>query len=296
MGTGSASASTPPASTAVHNQAIPGVPAAARPGVGKIRLGSPAATVKPGDLGYPPWDGFLVPGDTVREGAYNVRVTESVPGEGFQLLLQTDGNLVQYSSTTGRAMWATRTRGKGETLTFQRDHNVVLYSSTGRALWSTHTYRTGANKFGLTAEGDLIATTAVGNSGANTVNWDNHAAYQHLGAVITREGAISAMGGGTEALMQADGNFVIYEGQGEGGGPKAIWSTHTQGHPGANLVENKNGNLEIFSRGFGTVLWQTNTAHSGNYPTYLVMQQDDRNLVLYNSAYKPIWASGTAIR
>jgi len=53
--------------------------------------------------------------------------------------------------------------------------------------------------------------------------------------------------GATQAVMQADGNFVIYNAQGV-----ALWNTGTYGHPGAYAQIQKNGAFVICS---GTLLW-----------------------------------------
>lgn len=53
------------------------------------------------------------------------------------LTFQSDGNLVLHSS--GKAVWNTKTNGRGATLAMQRDGNVVVYSSTGHALWASNT-------------------------------------------------------------------------------------------------------------------------------------------------------------
>ena len=51
----------------------------------------------------------------------------------------------------------------------------------------------------------------------------------------------------TQAIMQADGNFVL-------NGPAGpIWSTGTHGHPGSYLVVQNDGNVVIF--GPGGPLW-----------------------------------------
>jgi hypothetical protein len=53
----------------------------------------------------------------------------------------------------------------------------------------------------------------------------------------------------TQALMQADGNFVIYDATGT-----AIWSTGTQGNPGARLAIQDDGNLVVY-RADGLAVW-----------------------------------------
>jgi len=54
-------------------------------------------------------------------------------------VLQADGNFVVYSGAK-KALWATATNGKSEDrLTIQTDGNLVLYATNGTALWASHT-------------------------------------------------------------------------------------------------------------------------------------------------------------
>jgi len=52
--------------------------------------------------------------------------------------------------------------------------------------------------------------------------------------------------------MQHDGNLVLYA------GARAIWATHTNGHPGSRLVLQFGGDLAIRSIA-GKLLWETRT-------------------------------------
>jgi len=55
------------------------------------------------------------------------------------------------------------------------------------------------------------------------------------------------------AIVQADGNFVIYDATGA-----AIWSSSTPSHPGAYLAVQNDGNVVVYSSA-GVPLWATNT-------------------------------------
>ena len=111
----------------------------------------------------------------------------------------------------------------------------------------------------------------------------------------------------TQAVMQADGNFVVRA------ATKALWSSKTAGHPGAGLVLQDDGNLVVYDTG-GHPLWSSGSvtdwpAPAGDRmhatdalypgvaltatarPLRLVLQTDG-NLVLYRSGV-PVWASGT---
>lgn len=58
-------------------------------------------------------------------------------------------------------------------------------------------------------------------------------------------------GGGSarHALLQSDGNFVVYDAQGTG-----VWSTGTAGNPNARLAVQNDGNL-VLSRADGQPIW-----------------------------------------
>ncbi|HKE23483.1 MAG TPA: membrane dipeptidase [Bryobacteraceae bacterium] len=105
------------------------------------------------------------------------------------------------------------------------------------------------------------------------------------------------------AIMQTDGNFVIYQ-QGS-----AIWATGTQGQgrPPYRLAVQPDGNLVIYGSsandvslgGYGVcsanwaciATWAIGT-RGGSAP-YTLKMQDDGNLVLYDSTSSAVWASGT---
>jgi hypothetical protein len=57
---------------------------------------------------------------------------------------------------------------------------------------------------------------------------------------------------GTHAVFQADGNFVLYSRDNS-----TLWSSRTDGHDGAILVLQADGNLTILNR--SDVLWATGT-------------------------------------
>ncbi len=73
------------------------------------------------------------------------------------------------------------------------------------------------------------------------------------------------------AVMQGDGNFVLYDGN------KAVWSSKTNRHPGAFVRMQYNGDLVVYQG--KTALWRSRTSkfHPGAY----TVMQNDRNLVLY---------------
>ena len=66
----------------------------------------------------------------------NAWTLQATPAKGDFLIMQTDGNFVQYNSA-GTALWASNTANKsGATLSLQSDGNLVIYLNS-TAIWTT---------------------------------------------------------------------------------------------------------------------------------------------------------------
>ncbi len=81
---------------------------------------------------------------------------------------------------------------------------------------------------------------------------------------------------------QVDGNLVLYDDR-DG---VALWATHTGGTSGGQALLQTDGNFVVYDRD-GAVLWMSQTG--GNPNAYLVVQ-DDGNLVIYSADDQPIWS------
>jgi len=86
-----------------------------------------------------------------------------------------------------------------------------------------------------------------------------------------------------QAIMQNDGNFVIYF------NGSAIWATGTYGSGATRASFQTDGNLVLYNAA-NAPLWASNSWGRGG--TNLKMQNDG-NLVIYTDSGAPIWASGT---
>ncbi|MEX1140719.1 MAG: peptidoglycan DD-metalloendopeptidase family protein, partial [Thermoleophilaceae bacterium] len=139
----------------------------------------------------------------------------------------------------------------GSRVVMQSDGNLVVYSS-GRALWASN-------------------TAVVKPSVPSTLT---------AGQQLRAGELIRSASGRFRAVMQGDGNFVVYDGS------TALWSSRTNGHPGSRVVMQGDGNLVVYSKG-GRALWSSRT---NGHPGSRVVMQSDGNLVVYRGK-KPLWAS-----
>eukprot|EP00834_Sanchytrium_tribonematis_P006578 NODE_497_length_6803_cov_1.267900.p4 type:complete len:206 gc:universal NODE_497_length_6803_cov_1.267900:3719-4336(+) len=102
------------------------------------------------------------------------------------------------------------------------------------------------------------------------------------------EGPLLGNKPGAIAVMQTDGNLVIYYRS------QAIWASNTcgAGQGPFKLALTNEGNLVILDS-TGNATWKAGHRRSiSEHPCFLVFQ-DDGNLVLYDANSNPLWASDT---
>ena len=96
-----------------------------------------------------------------------------------------------------------------------------------------------------------------------------------------------------KAIMQKDGNFVLYKGD------HSTWASNTcgKGEGPFRLEMQEDGNLVVYE-GNGNPTWASNTCGKGEGKHKLIMQEDG-NLVVYAKCgngpenREAIWATGT---
>jgi hypothetical protein len=110
-----------------------------------------------------------------------------VPGQfllsnGYKFWMQTDGNLVLYTSTN-RVLWASNTGGTSvDRVIMQTDGNLVIYSTAGPYLWASNTGGGGlnANSYLIDqTDGNVVIYRANGTSSwaTHTGNANNTESY-----------------------------------------------------------------------------------------------------------------------
>jgi hypothetical protein len=79
------------------------------------------------------------------------------PDERFELVLQSDGNLVAYKEPEHKAYWATDTVGSDAVeAKMQPDGNLVLYKDNGEAVWATGAHAIATYLLELQSDGNLV--------------------------------------------------------------------------------------------------------------------------------------------
>ena len=211
------------------------------PAVGTVLL---VATAAPA-----PAAGVL--GDRLAAGA-SMAVGDALrsPNGLYTLVLQTDGNLVEYAA--GRPVWTTSTSGRsGARLTLQGDGNLVLRSSANAAIFATYRYASNPQALILRDDGALYTARADGSE-----YWGVHpqAAVLGPGASIRPGQSLVSSDTQYELTLQTDGNLVLYTTTGV-----AVWSTSTSGTPMQALTMQADGNLVLRSSA-GAAVFNTRTS------------------------------------
>jgi hypothetical protein len=221
------------------------------------------------------WQG---PG-TLHEGAsLAASASLSSPNGTYSLDMQSDGNLVEYDSSSGAAIWASGTSGNpGARVVMQGDGNLVLYSSSGSPLWATGTSGDQGAYLSLSSSGQLEVLSAAG-----AVLWAGPGELAP-GESLSSGASLSSPNGAYSLDMQADGNLVEHSSSGT-----VVWAAGTSS-PGAYAVMQGDGNLVVYSSS-GSALFASGT--SGDPGAYLSLS-DSGQLAVVSVTGELLWVGTT---
>lgn len=206
----------------------------------------------------------------------------------YVLLMQPDGNLVEYGNDGFKVIWHSHTSGNpGAYATFQGDGNLVVYAADGHALWNSGV-RPGATRMTVQDDAHLVTYNASSKAlwWSDVVIPDNAAfiGTEARGMVLIHgDQYLRSPDGRYSMKMQTDGNLVVYA-----PGHKALWQSNTDGNPGAYLLIQTDGNIVVYSSA-GKALWYSGVRPNASY----VIMQSDGNLVQYNSSNAALWNTNT---
>lgn len=100
---------------------------------------------------------------------------------------------------------------------------------------------------------------------------------------------------GYYAILQSDCNFVIYRSK-HLVSRNALWSTGTNRNncsSNAFFINQNDGNVVLYNSEDNQFKAIFNTETNNGQRCYSLVMQDDGNLVLYTEDMKPVWSSGT---
>jgi hypothetical protein len=104
----------------------------------------------------------------------------------YQLIMQTDGNLVEYGPG-GLALWSSQTGGNpGAWAVLQGDGNLCVYSSGGAFLWCSFTQGHSGNYAIVQNDDNFVVYTA-----SHVDLWDTHPDLSYPGNCFTQDTWIS---------------------------------------------------------------------------------------------------------
>ena len=223
----------------------------------------------------------LVPGGVLRPGDYLISTT----GNSI-LTLQADGNLVLYRN--GVAVWYSGTNGRPATgVEMQSDGNLVITFVYGDK-WSTSTAGSTSSTLKLQSDGNLVIYNVDNRAIWNSVTSLSKTQLMQLNSTLTtgviyRGQQLYSPNGKYRAILQPDGNFVLYSPN------RALWSSATCGTSVKSLAMQSDGNLVLYTEN-SQALWHSRTWTRG---VSRLKMQDDGNLVVYNSSNVATWYTGT---
>lgn len=219
---------------------------------------------------------------------------------GYELIMQSDGNLVLYSSA-GTELWASGTQGKSTVQALmQTDGNFVLYNAvqptyqtvnTANTVWSSGTSGNSGAYLGLSSNGTLAVYNASGtpiyflyNGSANGTSTQTVTINAGMQLLTT---SCQIFNNGYQLILQNDGNLVVYN---SAGAP--VWASMTNGKGAVQALMQSDGNFVLYnaieangSENSANAVWASGTEN--NPGAYLGLGSNG-NLAIY-------YSSGSAI-
>ena len=176
--------------------------------------------------------------------------------------------------------------------TMQTDGNFVLYNPTNTALWSSGTSGSNAGSVMMQDDGNLVlyifkwsaGTYAAPSPGPFAPQSCSIGTYLAVGQSIHANQCIVSPHGQYMLYMDPNGNFYIYDiAHGTG-----TWGANTYGHPGAYALMQGDGNLVVYDAN-NNFLWMSGT--NGTNAERLDMEDDGR-IIIYKSAWNSGTSTG----
>lgn len=204
------------------------------------------------------------------------------PNGRYELIFQSDGNLVLYKTYSGyprRALWASGTAGRTAAVCIlQGDGNLVLYAPSGGVLWSSETPGNPGSTLFVQDDGNVVIRRGDSSSAwatgtvQPTIPSGPPAAGDRMkpGQTLARDKPIFSANGRYSLVFQSNGNLVLYK------------------HLAPRRRAVRGGSISIPGRRLP--LWDAGTY---DRRAEVCIMQRDGNLVIYDADAMPVWSSGS---
>jgi hypothetical protein len=255
------------------------------------------------------------------------------PDRDYELIMQTDGNLVLYYESQSDPLWNSDTEGNpGAYAIMQTDGNLVVYpGGGGSALWNSASNGAPNATLVMQTDGNAVvygnslgqqsdATSAAPYAAWNT-GTENLRGYEMTGGSLLEPGQyLESQNGAYGLTMGTGGALVLYQtSQGTGSYQCPMWAepspsgtnpltyAYDSANPVTNTAAGSPSNVSLTPNAFlaqqtdgNLVLYPTQTNPSALWaagtvgnPGAYTQLQTDGNLVVYSAAGTALWESGT---
>jgi hypothetical protein len=155
---------------------------------------------------------FLLGQDTLPAGA-SLQPGQALWSQNgqYEAVMQGDGNFVVYGPYP-HVVWASGTSTPGSTISMQTDGNLVIYAPSGTPQWASGTDPSSGDRLVMQDDGNLVLYSQ-GNLPLWSINGGKTGFGEDTlpaGASLQPGQALWSQNGQYEAVMQGDGNFVVY--------------------------------------------------------------------------------------
>ena len=232
-----------------------------------VGLAEPASAANAVYTGSVPAGTTIYPGDTVTS-----------PNGQFRLVMQGDGNLVEYG--IGNAvLWASNTSNQpGAVAVIGRNRALDIMRGTTRVARWASAGKPQSTKFELRGDGTMVLW-----SGATAiVNWNNFQSRVPAGSTILPGTTLRADSSNDRTFSMLSNGVLQQRLSGN-----VVWATSTAGNTGAYAAVQADGNLVVYSAA-KKALWASNTSRAGGGS---LMVQVDNNVVLYGKSDTRSWST-----
>ncbi len=273
----------PSSATQYGGQWISSVSAGPEPKVLSVDRGYCETDCAPPVAFVPPTECGLL---RANEGLATLDVLESCDGR-FRLAMESDGALVVRNAAG--VLWSSPSAGTAASVAImQGDGNFVLYDPNATPIWHTQTFGSAGATLRLQDDGNLVIYAADGSLLWQSNSTEGYGTPTECGVLHPNQGLqknrwLYSCDGRFQLAMQSNGALVLRSATG------VLWSTPTAKTAADVAIMQGDGNFVLYDPN-GTPIWHTQTFGSAGATLRL---QDDGNLVIYAADWRVLWSSGT---